>query len=199
MIVSICGRQNLKVLGVEQMVTIFYALGAIEELPYLDFGGKKIFEVVEETLKLILQSTPKNYIIFLKPHPITNPSILNKILQRLQSNRVKISYLHPGLIGKKSKFAICSYYSTVMADCKNLGTPTIEYTNYANFAREITKNKSLRPEHVTHFISTKSPSSLKAVIKNISRNIQEPKSEKYSITSSYISNELLCALLKKEN
>jgi hypothetical protein len=172
---------------------VFFALGAISSLPYLDFQDQSIAKIVEKTCKILLSADPDIF-IFLKPHPITNLEELNRVVRNLSSNRIVMTHLHPSLVARYAELAICNYYSTTMADCHLLGIKTVEYTRYNKTSLALTNGKSLRPEFISDFIDIENEDRLSQRVREIltegKLNVQKKLKKAYTIDEQNLIDKL---------
>lgn len=143
--------------------TIFFPLGYLGEINFLDYCGKSPEEVFAETLYLISKACPSATVV-LKPHPITNTTALKNILDRAQNPNFKISYLHSSLLARLANVAVANYYTTVFSDCWSVNCPTIEFTKYAPEADRITSGLSMEPRYTTHKVELDQPDTFTELI-----------------------------------
>ena len=134
----------------DQFIT--YILGVFEK----DFGWdneKKIMhKLFMETIKAIRHVYPNLPIIF-KPYSMTNMNVLEDLIKISNLKNYHISYLHPFVLAKRSKFAISNSCSTVLADFKINNTITLEYSSYSDDLLRLTNFNSIQPQWVNYFIN----------------------------------------------
>ena len=109
----------------------------------------ELFHKTIETLLEVGEGRP----IFLKPHVITNREVLKDALMRYRGKSIIVSYLHPAVLASRSRLFVASYYSTTLSIAKGMGVPTIEFSGYTDKALALTKDGSMRPELVDHFVN----------------------------------------------
>ena len=103
-----------------------------------------------ETIDILTQYSNKIPIL-IKPHPLTDMSLLKEIIS--DKDNVFITYLHPTVLSLHARVFIANLFSNTLADAYSLGVDTIEYTNYNKKLLSITSGKSLEKQFVTHFIN----------------------------------------------
>ncbi len=141
---------------------IIYVLGYLGKFPTID--KKSTGEsLLYDTLYLILQNT--NCIILLKPHAITDISKLNLIINKLNSNRIFITYNHMSVISHYCDYALANYFSYALTDAWVNGLKTIEYTKYDNEVLSMTDGKSIESKYIDSFINN-NPNVLIKELKN---------------------------------
>jgi hypothetical protein len=130
-----------------------YMLGFFGPIAYLENDGVGVMRsLFEETLD-ILEECFGDLPIFLKPHIFTDMDVVREALGKRKGLKAVITYLHPSVLATRSKFCISNLYSTTQADARGLGVPTIEYAAYGDEALCVTKNGSMRPDMIDHFIN----------------------------------------------
>lgn len=141
---------------------IIYVLGSLGKVPIT--GKDTIVEsLLSDTLDLILQNT--DYIILLKPHAITDIARLNLILNKLNTDRIFITYNHVAVISYYCDYALANYYSYALIDAWVNGIKTIEYTKYDKEVLTITNGESIEPKYIDSFINN-NPRELIKELKN---------------------------------
>jgi hypothetical protein len=128
--------------------------------------------LLRETLDLIIEIYP-NKAILIKPHIATQLDILNKIIDQSKSNKIEITYLHPGVLSRFADMFICNSYSNTLADAYSLGVTTIEYTDYKKYILARTKNRSFGYQFVDYFINNN-----KVLLKKVLKDIEGRKPSK---------------------
>lgn len=129
----------------------FIILGTLGRLQIMRETGS-----MRRCLRLTIQAllkTNKETVIILKPHIITDETILNEILKEFEQADIRISNIHPGLLAKFSTVVICNAFSTALVDAHENGAVTLEFTDYTLEALKKTNNKSMEPKYVDHFIN----------------------------------------------
>ncbi|MDB3954929.1 hypothetical protein N9423_02400 [Alphaproteobacteria bacterium] len=91
--------------------------------------------------------------VFIKPHIITDITLLDKILKKYNYDNVHITYLHPAALSVNAKLVISNYYSISQADANFFGAETVEYTDYSKAALKATNGQSEDPICIKHFIN----------------------------------------------
>jgi len=104
-----------------------------------------------ETLKVLEKECP-DYTILIKPHPICDMDEVHAIMSEFPELDIRLSYLHPSLLGYIAKMTICNFYSTAVYDSTLFNVPTIEFTDYCDAALKLSDNRSQRPDHINYFI-----------------------------------------------
>ena len=147
--------------------------------------------LVEDILDIIYDEWPE-ITILVKPHIITDMQCLEKIIAARKHIKIKITYLHPGLLAIFSKFSVATYYSTVFQSISCLGGITVEYTDQK---LEYLKNlsfKSKRPEFTNYFFNNDENGFRDFLIKfklgSIKVNLSEGSTEDPSNIINFLSN-----------
>ena len=145
--------------------------------------------LVEDILDIIHEECPQ-FKILIKPHIITDLSLLQSILDKRKNLNVIITYLHPALLSVKTRFSIASHYTTAFQSIHDIGGITIEYTDQKENYRKKLNYKSKRPEYTTYFFNN-DEQGFRSLLKDIINN--KVKSELkcgYEDDPSYIINFL---------
>jgi len=108
--------------------------------------------IIEDILDIIHEEWP-DLTILVKPHIITDMTLLNNILSKRKNTKTVITYLHPALVSVKSKFSIASYYTTAFQSIHDIGGITIEYTDQKEIYRKKLNYQSKRPEFTSYFFN----------------------------------------------
>lgn len=132
----------------------------------------ELFEEALEELNAICGDLP----VFLKPHAITEMSVVDRVLSRISNRNFVVTHLHPAFLATRAKFFIANYYSTTFYDATVASVPTIEYTDYADATLEAVNGGSIRPEFVTHFINH-DREALRATITELLKAPRPPRPE----------------------
>jgi len=133
--------------GIIFVVLTFYG---IENLNTEDtISQKKLRKNFENTVK-ILSYIKGNIPVFLKPSHGTDIEYVTSVLSNYSG--FYITYLHPTMLLINTKFVICNYYSSIMADASNLGVATIEYTYYPSYIKEELNDRSMGSEYIDWFV-----------------------------------------------
>jgi len=85
---------------------------------------KWIFQAID-----VIKSNVMNHIILVKPHPMQNMKTLKIFLDELNSSRVVLTELHPGILSVSARCVIACHSSTII-DALAAGTPTIQFQNF---------------------------------------------------------------------
>jgi hypothetical protein len=155
----------------------FESAGVRPRYPYLvyilGYFGKFDFLAAPDTMRTlfdetleILSSAAAETPILLKPHAITDVSIVTRALAGYPRGRFIVSHLHPAVLASRAVAFIGNHYSTTFADAATFSVPVIEYTEYNPKVLAMTGGGSMRPEHVTHFIN-RDQTRLRAVIEEL--------------------------------
>jgi hypothetical protein len=147
-------------------------LGTFSPLVYLD-NENSVRNCLYETLE-VLGELKLKYLIFIKPHVISDPKVYNEIINKFPNLNILITQLHPAVLASVSKVFICNYFSNTMLVGKDFGTTTIEYTQYNKEALKISRSGSMMPQYIDHFIN-KNPRKLKIILRNC---FNKPKKRK---------------------
>ena len=102
-------------------------------------------------MDLILKNT--DYVVLLKPHPITNISRLNLIINKFNTKRIFITYNHVAVVSYFCDYALANYFSYAITDAWVNGIKTIEYTKYDEDVLSITNDGTLEPKYIDNFIN----------------------------------------------
>ncbi len=137
---------------------IIYVLGYLGKFNTIhkDSTGESL---LYDTLVLILKNT--NHIILLKPHAITDISLLTSIINKINTNRIFITYNHMAVISHYCNYALANYFSYALTDAWVNGLKTIEYTIYDEEVLSYTGGKSIEPKYIDNFINDKPEELLK--------------------------------------
>lgn len=135
--------------------------------PYND-----LTRLFRETINILTQYSSKIPIL-IKPHPLTNMSLLKDIIS--DKDNTFITYLHPTILSLHARVFIAGYFSNTLADAYSLGVDTIEYTNYNKKLLNATSGESYEKQFVTHFINN-DYSKLESVISTIVSRKHKPSS-----------------------
>ena len=137
---------------------IIYVVGYLGKFNTIhrDSTGESL---LSDTLVLILKNT--NHIILLKPHAITDISLLSSIVNKMNTNRIFIIYNHMAVISHYCNYAIANYFSYALTDAWVNGLKTIEYTIYDEEVLSYTGGKSIQPKYIDNFINDKPEELLK--------------------------------------
>lgn len=132
--------------------TLVFMLGYLGKLDYMK-DAQATQRLLGETLQILADESGGRPIL-LKPHVITDMTLVTPLVEALRKQGVKIvvANLHPSILATRGRAFVANYYSTTLADAFLLGVPTIEYTDYSERALAITGGGSMRPEYVSHFI-----------------------------------------------
>jgi hypothetical protein len=125
-------------------------LGTLGELGYLKKRQSTI-ELFREILD-ILQCEFKSIPVLIKPHAITDPSLLDQELVGRNRSQFVVTHLHPAVLATQAISFLGTYFSLSFCDAIALGVPTIEYTDYSEEYCHITEGGSMRPEKVSYFV-----------------------------------------------
>ena len=141
----------------------------------LGFLGGAGFSKNPDNLKKLLRETFQalasaqlDIPIFVKPHPVTDKSILLDVVNQTKGLTIIITGLHPSILATRSRFFIGNCYSNTFYDAHVFGVPTIEYGEYSEELAKALGGKSSRPEYVTHYIQS-DIKQLKAVLRGYRR------------------------------
>jgi hypothetical protein len=153
--------------------TLVFMLGYLGKLDYMR-DAQTTQRLLGETLQILANESGGRPIL-LKPHVITDMSIVMPIVEALrrQGARIFIANLHPSVLATRARAFIANYYSTTLADAFSLGVPTIEYTDYSVKALEVTAGGSMRPDYVSHYISN-DPPLLRSALQSVLASRREP-------------------------
>jgi len=137
---------------------IIYVVGYLGKFNTIhrDSTGESL---LSDTLVLILKNT--NHIILLKPHAITDISLLSLIINKMNTDRIFIIYNHIAVISHYCNYAIANYFSFALIDAWVNGLKTIEYTIYDEEVLSYTGGKSIIPKYIDNFINDKPEELLK--------------------------------------
>lgn len=105
-----------------------------------------------ESLQTIFEIFPNAHVI-LKPHFITDLTLLKELIADFSNYQISVDWVHPGLLGKICDLVICNSYSSAMPDVFFQGAVTIEYTDYSEDALRITGGQSVAPLFIDKFIN----------------------------------------------
>ena len=158
---------------------IIYILGYLGKFNTIhkDSTGESL---LNDTLDLILQNT--DCIVLLKPHPITDISRLNLIINRFNTKRVFITYNHVAVVSYYCNYALANYFSYAITDAWVNGIKTIEYTRYDEEVLNITNGGTLEPKYIDNFINNNPEEfikQLKKPYKKFKRNSTPKSSQDY--------------------
>jgi hypothetical protein len=103
------------------LTTMGKRLNQIEEPP--------ISEVFKESLIQLKQFNSRMHTV-IRPHPITDMAILERILDEVQYENFTIDYGHPAILASKAEFVIGNSFSNTMYDAYILKRPIVLYTGY---------------------------------------------------------------------
>jgi len=103
------------------LTTMGKRLNQIEEPP--------ISEVFKESLIQLKKFNPRMHTV-IRPHPITDITILENILKEVEYQNFTIDYGHPAILSSKAAFVIGNSFSNTMYDAYILKRPIILYTGY---------------------------------------------------------------------
>jgi hypothetical protein len=131
---------------------ISFMLGYMGPLDFMR-APDRLPQLFSESLDVLLDSCD-DATILIKPHVITDMSIVKAVLQKKADPRLKITHLHPSVLASRSAFFIANYYSTTLSTASAIGCPTIEYTDYSDDALAASGGRSVRPDSVTYFIQS---------------------------------------------
>ena len=109
-------------------------------------------ECLRGTLQVIASAYP-NCNVVLKPHIITDMEVLHDVVKNCAKLNIMISYAHPGVIARFSTFTICNAYSTAMADAKEAGSITVEFSDYSQRALNLSMGESVEPKYIDFFVN----------------------------------------------
>ena len=147
--------------------------------------------LVEDILDIIYDEWPE-ITILVKPHIITDMQCLEKIIAARKHIKIKITYLHPGLLAIFSKFSVATYYSTVFQSISCLGGITVEYTDQKLEYLKKLSFKSKRPEFTNYFFNNDENGFRNCLIKlklgSIKVNLSEGSTEDPSNIINFLSN-----------
>ncbi|MBJ86021.1 MAG: hypothetical protein CMJ11_05490 [Pelagibacterales bacterium] len=124
--------------------------------------------LVEDILDIIHEECPQ-FKILIKPHIITDMSLLQSILNKRKNLNVIITSLHPALLSVKTRFSIASHYTTAFQSIHDIGGITIEYTDQKEKYRKKLNYKSKRPEYTTYFFNN-DEQGFRSLLKDIRNN-----------------------------
>lgn len=158
---------------------IIYILGYLGKFNTIhkDSTGESL---LNDTLGLILKNT--DYIVLLKPHPITDIAKLNLIINKFNTKRIFITYNHVAVVSYFCDYALANYFSYAITDAWVNGIKTIEYTKYDEEVLSITNGGTLEPKYIDNFINNNSEEfikELKKPYKKFNRNSASKLSQDY--------------------
>jgi len=140
---------------------LVFILGYLGQLDFIR-DGTSMVALFEETLDALIERG-EGRPIFIKPHAITDMSLLEKPIAARAGTPIIVSYLHPAVLATRARLFVANYYSGALSAAGLLGVPTIEYTDYSDSALGVTGDRSVRDDQVDHFILRDAPD-LRAVI-----------------------------------
>lgn len=146
--------------GIIFIILSFYDVEPEKEEYNLRMSGrgviyqKKLRQNFENTVN-VLSSIKGDIPVFLKPAAYTDMDYVNSIL--MGHKGFYITYLHPSILLRSSRFVVCNWYSTILGDAHNLEVPTVEYSYYPeNLRQDLGYSKtaldSIGSEYVDWFI-----------------------------------------------
>jgi hypothetical protein len=122
---------------------ITYVLGSITgEDSYMINNKVGSYRLLIETLDVLSENT-NDIKICIKPHYITDMTILKEVLSKYDSNKFVITNVSLSLLAIKSFFFIANYSTNTFADPYFFNVPTIEYTLYSEKLDKLTEGKAL--------------------------------------------------------
>ena len=149
----------------EDEYVITYILGSVSDGDSYMINSKVgSYAFLIETLDALNKNT-NDIKICIKPHYITDMTILKKVLSKYDSNKFIITNVSLSLLAVKSFFFIANYSTSAFVDPYFFNVPTIEYTLYSEKLDKLTKGKPLG--NYTDFFIKHDRSMLAKTIKEI--------------------------------
>lgn len=130
---------------------IVYILGTLGPLGFLR-DASTMPKLLDDTLS-VLEEYSFHMPVILKPHAITDEALLREALARRTRGHFVVADIHPMVLATRAVAFIGNYISLSFGDARALSVPTIEYTDYSDASLSLTRNRSMRDDLVTHFIS----------------------------------------------
>ncbi len=132
--------------GIVFIILSYYGDGVHEDEL---FAQKKLMDNLENTVK-VLSSIKGTIPVFMKPHNYTDVNYIKSVLSG--HDGFHITYLHPSILLRKSKFVVSNLYSTIFGDAHSMGIPTVEYAYYPDYIKKDVGDVSMCPRYVDWFV-----------------------------------------------
>ena len=103
---------------------IGFLLGWFGEMGFLA-DSHAVRALFEEALDILIEEG-NGCLIALKPHAITDMSIVKDVIAKRPDAPIMITHAHPSVLASRAAFVVSNYYSTAMYPMRALGVPTVE-------------------------------------------------------------------------